>query len=35
MIKVPSQPGQIVHKTLSQKIFNMKKDGGMAQGIRA
>jgi hypothetical protein len=32
-IAVWSQPGQIVHKTLSQKNISQKKAGGVAQGI--
>jgi hypothetical protein len=34
-IEVQSQPGQIVHKTLSQKYPTHKKDraGGVAQGV--
>jgi hypothetical protein len=28
---VQSQPGQIVHETLSQKSHNKKRAGGMAQ----
>jgi hypothetical protein len=29
---VQSQPGQIVHKTLSQKTLHKKRAGGVAQG---
>jgi hypothetical protein len=32
-IMVGSQPGQIVWETLSQKIRNTKKAGGVAQGV--
>jgi hypothetical protein len=32
-IVVQSQPGQIVHKTLSQKTPSPKRTGGVAQGI--
>jgi hypothetical protein len=31
-IEVPSQPGQIVHETLSQKNPSQKRAGGVAQG---
>jgi hypothetical protein len=27
------KPGQIVYKTLYQKIFNTRRDGGVAQGV--
>jgi hypothetical protein len=30
---VQSQPGQIVHKTLSQKYPTQKSAGGVAQGV--
>jgi hypothetical protein len=30
---VPSQPGQIVCKTLSQKKLSQKKASGVAQGV--
>jgi hypothetical protein len=30
---VQSQPGQIVHKTLSQKNPSQKRAGGVAQGV--
>jgi hypothetical protein len=29
-IMVQSQPGQVIHKTLSQKYLTQKKAGGMA-----
>jgi hypothetical protein len=32
-ISVRSQPGQIVHKTLSQKNLSQKRTGGVAQGV--
>jgi hypothetical protein len=32
-IMVQSQPGQIVHKTLSSKSSTQKKAGGVTQGI--
>jgi hypothetical protein len=32
-ITVQSQPGQIVHETLSQKNPSQKRAGGVAQGI--
>jgi hypothetical protein len=32
-ITVQSQPGQMVHKTLSRKKNHKKRAGGMAQGI--
>jgi hypothetical protein len=32
-IKVPSQPGQAVHKTLSRKNLPQKRAGGVAQGV--
>jgi hypothetical protein len=32
-ITVQSQPGQTVHKTLSQKNHHKKRAGGVAQGI--
>jgi hypothetical protein len=31
-IRVPSQPGQIVPKTLSQKALHKNRAGGVAQG---
>jgi hypothetical protein len=31
-IEVQSQPGQIVHKTLSRKTLHKNRAGGMAQG---
>jgi hypothetical protein len=31
-ILVQGQPGQIVHKTLSQKTLHKKRAGGVAQG---
>jgi hypothetical protein len=32
-ISFPSLPGQIVHKTLSQKNLSQKRAGGMDQGV--
>jgi hypothetical protein len=32
-IPVPSQPGQIVHGTLSQKSPSQNRAGGVAQGV--
>jgi hypothetical protein len=32
-VKVRSQPGQIVHETLSQKKPSQKRAGGVAQGV--
>jgi hypothetical protein len=32
-IKVQSQPGKIVHETLSQKNPSQKRAGGAAQGV--
>jgi hypothetical protein len=32
-MEVWSQPGQMVHKTLSQKTHNKKRAGGVAQGV--
>jgi hypothetical protein len=30
---IPGQPGQIVHKTLSQKNPSQKRAGGVTQGV--
>jgi hypothetical protein len=32
-IIIQSQPGQIVHKNLTQKYPTQKRDSGMAQGV--
>jgi hypothetical protein len=30
---IPTQPGQIVHETLTQKTHHKKRAGGVAQGV--
>jgi hypothetical protein len=32
-IAIQSQPGQIIHETLSQKNLSQKMAGGVAQGV--